>query len=215
MSVKKIYLPEGSVVYGKAVAGSDPWADDVQTISGTGPVYSADTDFPAIYVQLGGSPADTDVYVGEVTDLYYGSLAEGSIYHNARVHSWDWNQASEADRLRAMYHASTLIDQFRYICDKAVSTQVLEFPRTGETTVPLAIRQACYLIADALLSGRDPDEDFEAMMTKVETFGAVRTEFERAKGPQAHTSNLIPSPGAWALILPYLQISTSFDVNKS
>ena len=109
---------------------------------------------------------------------------------------------------------------------KTVPAQLLAFPRTrtlstgvvlligGVVGVPLEITKAIYLIADALLSGRDPQADFESQNVKVETFGPVRTEFATDKGPMQHMANMVPSPSAWALILPFLGISTSFSVNK-
>ena len=57
--------------------------------------------------------------------------------------------------------------------------------------------------------------DFESQNVKVETFGPVRTEFATNVGPQQHIANMIPSAEAWALIRPFLNISTSFKMNKS
>ena len=120
-----------------------------------------------------------------------------------------------------------MIDKFQFIGHKVVTTQNLEFPRDrtkkddtvvligGTAGVPESIENAAYLIADALLSGRDPQLDFESLHVKSETVAGIRTEFESGRVPMEHVSNLIPSSAAWALIRPFLHIAQSFDVNKA
>lgn len=215
MTAKHIIYTAGKTLYGKADEDASPWGSDAVALTEIGSgLYLGDTDNPLVYVQAGGSPADTDTFVADLTDLFYGTVAEGDLYHATRMHTWDWTQAATLDKVKSLYTATRLIDQFRYHSSKSFDSQELSFPRGEDTEPPLSIRQAAYLIAEALLSGRQPEEDFEALMTKVETFGPVRTEFERARGPQEHLSNLIPSPSAWALIKPYLSISTTFTTRK-
>lgn len=189
-------------------------------------VYPIDTAFPYVFVQAGGAPASGDTALGDVRELYYGTVADGDLYHATRVHAWDWDNGTLEDKVKALYTTTRAIDKFNFIGEKVVETQGLEFPRTrtlsdgtvceigGTDSVPTSIEQAAYLIADALIGGRDPQADFESTNVKVETFGPVRTEFATDKGPQQHIANLIPSPSAWALILPFLGISTAFSVNK-
>lgn len=212
---KYIIYPKGNTLYGKPEPDSTPWGGDVTNLTELdGGLYEGDTDKPYVFVQAGGSPADSDEQVGVLGDLFYGTISEGDQFHLSRLHSWDWNHAATLDKVRALYLAGSLIDQFRYIKAKVGDDQNLEFPRTDQTEVPKPVRHAAYLIADALIGGRDPDADFEALRTKVETYGPVRTEYERGKGTQEHLSNLIPSPRAWNLIKPYLKISNTFDFNK-
>lgn len=225
MSSTFIIYPSGNTVYGKASLAAAPWESDAVALTDLGgDLYQGDTDNPLLYEQAGGTPASTDTSVGDITDLYYGTVDEGNKYLLTRMHAWDWLQSANFDRTRALYHATMAIDTFNYIgCVSPTDPdQNLQWPRVNvdsdgvETPiagglVPEDIRRAAYLIADALLSGRDPEEDFEALATKVETFGPVRTEYQRGNGPPEHTANLIPSPAAWALIKPYLKIQTSFD----
>jgi len=208
----QILLPSNLTVYGKVTLDATPWADDIDVASANDNLYTVIG--PHVFVQLGGAPAATDTYVGKLGDLYYGTVEGGNIYHASQVHSFDWNNSGTVDRLKALYHATRLIDQFNFCLAPLTTTQVLAFPRTLQTAVPLGIEHATYCIADALLSGRDEQMDFEASLNKVETFGTVRTEFETARGPQEHISNMIPSPRGWALIKPHLRISTVFTVIK-
>lgn len=113
----------------------------------------------------------------------YGTVNEGNAYFDARLHAYDWDQASVADRGKALVEATELIDQFDYVGRKyavqvavdalgedadlstdenqeilrvAELSQELEFPRGSVNTVPTEIETACYLIAKALLSGATP-----------------------------------------------------------
>lgn len=229
MSTKHLIYTTGLTLYGKAVEASEPWASDVSAITEDATyagIYPADTAAPHIYVQAGGSPASGDEYLGDVREFYYGSVAGGDLYHATRFHSWDWTNATLEDKVRALYTATHAVDKFKFVGTKTVATQGLEFPRTrtrsdgtvcligGVADVPPQIPTACYLICEALLSGRDPEADFESQNVKVETFGAIRTEFATNVGPMEHIANLIPSPSAWALVLPFLSISRTFEVNK-
>ena len=231
MSTYYITYPKGKSLYSKVSLTADPWASDATDITeiGTDGLYQLDTAAPYIFIGTAGAAASTDVQIGVVNDFYYGTLDEADAFMHQRLHAWDWNNAAIFDKIRALQHATTLIDKFNFFGEKVDSSQHLEFPRQCVTTrldgsevitpiaaglIPVGIEEACYLIADALLSGRDPEEDFESQRVKVETFGPVRTEYATDKGPMDHVSNLIPSPSAWTRIRPWLEISTSFDFHQ-
>ncbi len=211
-----IYMiyPAGSSLYGKAtnVSGGGTALTEVADT-----LYLGDSSLPYIF------DASDDTLVGRLDQQHYGTVKSGDRYHLTRMHAYDWNNATTVDKVTALYTATHLMDKFNFIGSKTDSDQELEFPRVnsdgdpigGIAAVPANIQKAAYLIADVLLSGRDPQADFEAQNVKVETFGPVRTEYATDKGPMQHTSNMIPSPSAWALILPFLGISTGFSVNKS
>lgn len=189
-------------------------------------LYPTDADNRYVFLQATASPASTDSQIADITDLYYGDTAASDLFHAVRIHSWDWNNATTMDKVRSLYHAQQLIDRFAFTGVKTDSEQFLEFPRTrtlddgtvcligGSAGIPTSIEQAAYLIADALLGGRDPQADFEALNVKVETFGPIRTEFDTARSAKNHVANLIPSPSAWALILPFLNVASAFTQKK-
>lgn len=229
MATKHILYTTGLTLYGKAVKDSTPWASDVTAITedvAYAGVYPAITTAPHIYIQAGVSPADSDTYLFDCREQYYGSIDDGDLYFMRRVHKWDWENATTRDKLEALYNAQQEIDKFCFAGDKADSTQSLMFPRTrtaadgtvyeigGVSTVPVDIDRGAYLICDALVGGRDPQIDFESLGVKSETLGGVRTEFESGRVPPEHVANLVSSASAWALIRPFLLISTTFRVEK-
>ncbi len=225
MATKHIIYTTGATLYGKSATDSPTTVAITENPTYAG-LYPADTDNPFVYVQAGGTPAPTDTLLGDVREFYYGTTASGDLFHATRMHSWDWSQATVYDQTKALYTATRLMDKFNFIGVKTDEDQGLEFPRTrtltdgtvceigGVSDIPQPIENAAYLISEALLSGRDPDMDFESQRVKVETFGPVRTEYATDKGPMQHTANTIPSPTAWALMRPFLEISTSFGVNR-
>jgi hypothetical protein len=225
MSKVRLFYTAAVTLYGAAtkVAG----AGTALTEDGTYPgVYEGDTATPYVYHQAGGSPATSDAFVAKIDEVHYGTIEGGDLYHQTRVHAWDWENATTEDKLKALYTATQAMDKFCFVGVKTDDDQGLEFPRTrtlsdgtvnligGVAGIPSGVVDAAYLIADALVGGRDPQADFESQNVKVETFGPVRTEFATNRAPQQHIANLIPSASAWALILPFLGISTSFTVDK-
>jgi hypothetical protein len=173
---------------------------------------------------------------------YYGTVNEGNAYYVARLHSFDWTQATVADRLAALVQATELIDQFAYLGYKkttqgaldaieavdgdpttdanrtvlraAEQAQALEFPRGADTDVPTEIETACYLIAKALLGGRDPDMDLEALASRGVQYGDVKTLYSRTSNTQDHTAHLIPSPQAFNLLRPFFRERYQFNMHK-
>lgn len=124
--------------------------------------------------------------------INYGSLVGGDAFFASRLHNFDWVNATAGDQQKALVSATDLIDQFGYDDQKypvsildsdatdeefrlADLSQELEFPRGSVNTVPTEIEHACYLIAQALLSGRDPEMDLESLAATSTAYGSVRT----------------------------------------
>ena len=172
----------------------------------------------------------------------YGTLVDANLFFESRLHSYDWDIINVADRQKAMNQATELIDQFDYIGQKypvqqvldsisavsgdsttdenqealraAEESQALEFPRGDSTVVPTEIETACYLIAKALLSGRDPDADLESLAVRSSAYGGVRTSYKLEGKGQEHMAHLIPSPQAFNLIRPFFRERNLFDVKR-
>ena len=171
----------------------------------------------------------------------YGTVVDGDAFFAARLHAYDWNRSSPADKLAALVQATELIDQFQYIGQKAAvqtvidslgdcadlttdenqallaaaeESQPLEFPRGSDATVPSEIETATYLIAKALLSGRDPDADLENLAVKSSKYGGVATTYQRDGNNQEHIAHLIPSPQAFNLIRPFFRERDLFDLKR-
>lgn len=136
---------------------------------------------------------------------YYGTLEEAKEYFAMRLHERAWTVASDTDRERALYAARQVIDSLNYRGSKTDATQALEFPRDGETEIPEAIRLASYEIAHCLLDGKDPELELENLGITSQTFGPVKTVYERNAVPIEHIINGIPSPRAWHWLRPFLR----------
>ena len=170
----------------------------------------------------------------------YGTVNEANAFFAARLHSYDWDISTVEDRLKALTQATELIDQFNYIGQKntvwelqqnnpdtdwttdenrpliqaAEQAQETVFPRDADTEVPVEIETACYLIAKALLSGRDPDADLENSNVRSASYGGVTTRYDTGGNDQEHISHLIPSPQAYNLIRPFFRERDLFDVKR-
>lgn len=166
---------------------------------------------------------------------YYGSVAGGDAFFASRLHAFDWTYAGPDDRLKSLVQAAELIDQFDYIGQKyavqiyldasgdaatcegkaeAELSQPLQFPRGTVNVVPDEIERAAYLIAQKLLSGRDPEADLEALSLKSAGYGDARSNYDRSGNHQEHMTHLIPSPQAWNLIKPFLRPRNQFTVKR-
>lgn len=168
----------------------------------------------------------------------YGTVIDGDTYFASRLHAYDWEVSSTADKTKALVQASELIDQFDYLeqkytiaalgdsadytvaaWDAAVQAANLaqphEFPRGTSTTIPTEIEEAAYLIAKALLSGRDPEIDLETQTNKNSRFGQLSTSRDVAGNTLEHIAHLIPSPQAWNKIRPFLRDRDTFCLNRS
>ena len=172
----------------------------------------------------------------------YGSVSGGDTFFASRLHAYDWDRSTNTDKLKALVQASELIDQFDYIGRKAAVqtvvdglgdcpdlttdeniallqaaelSQPLEFPRGSDSEVPSEIETACYLIAKALLGGRDPDADLENLAVKQTQYGGVKTSYQREGNNQEHIAHLIPSPQAFNLIRPFFRERDTFDIKRT
>lgn len=170
----------------------------------------------------------------------YGTVSGGNTFFAERLHAYDWDRSTPEDRQKALSQATELIDQFDYIGQKntvyvlqsnnpdtdwttdenrpiiqaAEEAQPLEFPRDADTTVPPEIETATYLIAKALLSGRDPEADLENLSVLQSQYGGVKTTYQREGNNQEHMAHLIPSPQGFNLIRPFFRERDMFDIKR-
>ena len=178
--------------------------------------------------------------------IYYGTLVEADSYFASRLHESAWSDADPADRPKALWAATQIIDTLNYKGHKhpvyvllqqyglqdipsavgsyssptaeelmtAEASQELEFPRGGDTEVPLAIRRACYEIAHSLLDGKDPELELENLGIVSQGYASVRTTFSRTHVPVEHIVNGVPSSLAWRLLLPFLRDDDAIRVSR-
>ncbi|MBN2562746.1 MAG: hypothetical protein JXQ75_17625 [Phycisphaerae bacterium] len=164
--------------------------------------------------------------------IYYGTLVEADSYFASRLHERAWFDADPADRPKALWAATQIIDALNYKGNKhsvytlllanpsasqdeiraAEVSQPLEFPRGADTTVPEAVRIAVYEIAHALLDGKDPELELENLAINAMGYGAVKTSYERSQLPIEHIVNMVPSSAAWRLLKPFLRDSDALKL---
>ncbi len=160
-----------------------------------------------------------------INSSYYGTLQEAEDYFALRLHERAWNAADPADRPKALWAATLIIDALNYKGYKATvytllvsspnasdeeireaeASQPLEFPRGADSLVPEDIRRASYEIAHELLDGKDPELELETLGIVSQGYGSVRTSYSRNQVPIEHIINGIPSSQAWRWLRPFLR----------
>jgi hypothetical protein len=167
---------------------------------------------------------------------YYGSLTDADEYFSYRLHEYVWTESTATQKRNALIAATRLIDSLNYkgykkavndlpdtASEDAVMTawksQPLEFPRgskagESDTTVPNDIIRACYEIAYALLSGKDPEAEIESTLITSQAYDRVRTSYDRGLLPLENVMNMIPSVQAYNLLLPYLKDSMTIGISR-
>jgi hypothetical protein len=177
-------------------------------------------------------------YYGSVSGADAFFAARFKSYH------WDQAsnvRSSLSEKEKALQHATYLIDRFDYLDYKyavrtvidaadddtdwttdanqlilrnAWDSQPNEFPRGLSAAVPSEIERATYLIAYALLAGRNPESDLEGLAIKNARYGDVRTTWQRGGNNQEHMAHLIPSAQAFNLIRPFFRERDAFTVQR-
>lgn len=146
---------------------------------------------------------------------HYGTLAGSVVYFTEERldNGGVWAAANVQRKTAALTQATRSMDRLNYIGDKAEEDQELEFPRDDQTEVPETIEHACYEIAHALLSGRDPDYENERVNTMVQSIGPSRVVKNLRMVPE-HVVASIPSETAWKLIKPWLRDGRSITLSR-
>lgn len=106
---------------------------------------------------------------------------------------------------KALTMATKIIDRLNYRGAKAESSQVNQFPRGTDTSVPSDIQQACFEIALALLDGVDPQLEAEALRRKSQGYANVRSTYD-SEMVAPHIVAGVPSLTAWRYLVPYLRL---------
>jgi len=165
---------------------------------------------------------------------YYGTLEEAGTYFAARLHSDLWAEATTAEKTNALIEARRIIDTFAYKGDKhsvyvllqanseatdeqirvAEASQALEFPRDADTVVLEDIRLAAYEIAYELLDGKDPEMELENLGVESQTFGMVKTSFNRSQLPIEHLINGVPCAKAWRWLRPLFRDGQAIKLSR-
>lgn len=135
--------------------------------------------------------------------MAYATRSQAQQYFDGRLNTQSWDSASPTDQQKALVQATTLIEQLNFAGERTVTTQALQFPRSGDTTVPQAILNACAEVALALLDGIDPNREARNAGASLQAFAGVRTQ-RATDYIQEWILAGIPSPVAWNFLRPFL-----------
>ena len=175
-----------------------------------------------------------------LNNTYYGTLPEAEGYFDKRLHEWAWSSASDIDKEKALIAARRLMDGLNFKGYKhtvylmreswtdgtemteemlaeiqaAETAQPNEFPRGADTIVPEDIRIAQYELAHSLLDNKDPELELETLAVQTQTYGNVKTAYQREQMPLEHIVNLIPNALAWRLLRPFLRDDDAVKLSR-
>ena len=143
----------------------------------------------------------------------YVTTDEADTYFETRFQSEEWEDADSDTKIRVLATSTKLMDNLNYFGTKTESSQELQFPRNGQTTIPTRVKEACYEISYALLEGRDPDYDIENINVSGSRFGSASVSRDPENIP-LHVVAGIPSIRAWNLLRPYLNNSQTLRIER-
>jgi hypothetical protein len=132
------------------------------------------------------------VTIGGTSFDIYSTLPLADDYMKARLGASAWDDAASLDRDKAIVSATRMIDRENWLGQKTVTSQPLEFPRTGltdkdgnsvlSTTVPAQVDEATYELALSLLADVTvQDKATTGTNTKRVKAGSVEVEFFQPK----------------------------------
>jgi len=144
----------------------------------------------------------------------YASQSEADVYFLTRLNSEAWDDATSADKDKALGQATNIIDRLNFLGCKTVDTQENQFPRATDTVVPKDVKDASIEIALALLDGVNPELEFENVFMTSQGYGGVRSSFDRSVKPP-HLLAGVPSFTAWTYLKPYLRDPWNVELHRT
>jgi len=148
-------------------------------------------------------------------DAYrYANVTFAVWYFNEhKLNTEAWDDAEGSARRKSLTEATAIMDRLSYYGSKTVDTQLLEFPRDGDTTVPSEIKAACCEIAYALLDGVDPEIEYENLSMSEQAFGSTKAKYNTERFP-INFAHGVPSFRAWTYLSPYLASDPSIILDR-
>lgn len=146
----------------------------------------------------------------------YATITQATSYIEANklpIHRCPWDDSVTEDKQVALNIATKIIDRLNYAGDKTDSTQVNQFPRGGDTSVPQEVEQAAIEIALALLDGVDVELERENLMATQLNYADARSTYNRTSVPE-HIVVGVPSSVALDLLRPFLRDEKAVHLNR-
>lgn len=124
-------------------------------------------------------------------DAVYISVAQADAYHAIRMSHATWAALSESDKAARLVSASDYLDgYYRFRGKKTSPTQLRQFPRNGETTIPPEVMQAVLELAVALPSSGGINAQAARTRKRVKV-GEIETEYQDATAAEKRLYPLI------------------------
>lgn len=189
--------------------------DGIRFVTLTGTYDSAvGLNLPLTHVVEFVLMASDPTLAAESSFIVYVTAIEMETYFFQRLNVGAYDNASRTDRLKAATMATKSIDRLNFHGNKADSSQTLEFPRGGDSSVPQDIKDACCEILLALLNGVVPDFEYDSTALISETFLKAKTQRDTSFNME-HISVGIPSRTAWQLLKPYVQVPQPLNLFRT
>lgn len=148
----------------------------------------------------------------------YCDVAFAEAYFAERLHTEVWDQLTDDDigssvKLKALKHATGILETLNYAGDKSDPLQEYQFPRGIDTLVPDAIKKACCECAISLLDGINPDIELQNLLESNNQFANIKTNRDTTQSPE-HILAGVPSVVAWRLIKPFLRDNKAVSLSR-
>lgn len=140
------------------------------------------------------------------------TLLEAQTYFDSKINTASWEN-QPALQQKALNNAELIVNALAFSGSKTDPLQTDQFPRDQQTLVPVAIKQAIYEIAYALLDGVDPELEQASLGLLKQTIASASTTFDHTDDRDRIMAG-VPSSIAWGLLLPYLLNGNVFRVNR-
>ncbi len=148
----------------------------------------------------------------EIGLLHYGTVLGSDVYFSRQYKRDSWRNASDGDKQKLLYQVTQHFELLNYKGSKTVETQLLQFPRGGDTVVPSNIEYAVYEEAYQILIGRDYEQESQNLNIVQHRFGPVSTTYRNGDSTTNNVTAGILSSVAWRLIYPYLRRADEIQI---
>ena len=143
----------------------------------------------------------------------YCTIAIGQTYFDERLNTDAWDDATDADKNKALLMSTKRIERLNFLGVKYDDNQDLEFPRDDDTDVPAAIIYACCEEALALLDDVDLEIETENQRMVSLGYGNIRETSDTSMVSPWVVAG-ISSVEAWRFLRAYLRGVKTVDVMR-
>jgi len=156
--------------------------------------------------------AEMQTFYLDTTDAYE-TLTEADNYFTKKLNATDWTDSTGMERVRSILESTSVIDRLNFLGKMTDEDQSLQFPRYDDATTPDGIKNACSENCIALLSGIEPDIEFENLGMVSQGYANIRSTYNRSIPPENLVAGIV-SITAWRMLKPYLRDQLTIDLNR-